>query len=905
MTPTAPAPTGETRVRNDPDLGMLGKSASLFSRGPVRTLLVCGLFLIVAIAIGTVLAVTSFRNRALATSARELDNTVLLLSRHFDQVLRDFSEVQDDILAQIQPVQLAAPDVFRGEFSTLAAHEVMRARVSRSSDVAGVNIFSADGTLINSSETWPVRSLSIADRAFFKNLKMDLESSPEVLEIVRSRFTSKWALIFARRIMSPTGQFLGVITRGLNPDAIENFLSSIALSPGSSIAMFHKDGTLLIRQPHIESMVGQNFISGAVHQQVLTKSYFGRIQLTSPIDGLDRLASARRLDRLPISIIASMTIDAALAEWRDQTKLLVGVAVLTALVIAFILFLIVKKLLRQHQSARRQLDTALGNMTQGLMLYDASSRIVLFNRRYIEMYDLSLDVIQPGRLFRDVMRHRKETGSFEGDDEKFCSDVLQNVAAKQLTRTVVKSKKGRTFQIVNQPLVDGGWVTTHEDITELKRSEDQIKQLAHFDALTDLPNRKLFREQLTRKLANANDENFALLYLDIDEFKNINDSLGHPVGDEFLKLLATRLKGCIRKNDFVARLGGDEFAIIMSNVDSEADAVAFVEKIRRCIQAPFECLGHHLLSDASIGVAIAPINGSDIDQLIKNADLAMYEAKASGRRTFRFFEPKMDEAARSRRELEVDLREAISNRDFILHYQPIVDIRSDTIIGCEALLRWHHDIRGWVSPDAFIALAEDTGLIVEIGEWVLRTACLEAATWPGHLKVAVNVSPIQFKSSTFALKVASALAESGLGASRLELEITETVLIRDDEAALAVLLQLRELGVEISLDDFGTGYSSLSYLQRFPFDKIKIDRNFINEIGTVRAPSAIVQAVINIATARNMTTTAEGVETQAQLDVLRAIGCDQMQGYLFSPAKPSSAVRELFQRPAGLADAAA
>jgi diguanylate cyclase (GGDEF)-like protein len=653
-------------------------------------------------------------------------------------------------------------------------------------------------------------------------------------------------------------------------------------------------------------MIGQNFQASPVHQQILSKSDHGTIQLKSPIDGSDRLASARHLSKFPISVIATTTIAAALADWREQTRLLITAAGLTALVIVVILSLIVRQLLRMHQSSRKRLDTALNNMTQGLMLYDAASRIVLFNRRYVEMYGLSLDVIRPGRLFRDVMKHRKATGSFEGDPEAFCSAVLRNVAQKKLTHTILETKAGRSVQIVNQPLPDGGWVATHEDITDLRRSEEQIKHLGHYDALTDLPNRVLFREQLDREFKRTKrGEQFALLYIDVDEFKGINDSLGHPVGDDFLKSLARRLEDCVRETDFVARLGGDEFAIIQTAVGNLSDVQALVAKIHEAIRQPYECLGHHVMTDASIGIAMAPADGSDIDQLIKNADLAMYGAKAAGRRTSRFFEPQMDAKARARRALELDLRQAMDSESFELHYQPLVDLDSNEVTGCEALLRWRHPERGMISPVEFIPVAEDTGMIVELGEWVLRTACAEAATWPDQVRLAVNVSPVQFRSQTLALTVAAALAASGLAANRLELEITEAVLIRDDEAALEMLHQLRAIGVRIALDDFGTGYSSLSYLQRFPFDKIKIDRSFINDIGEGDASSSIVQAVVNIAAARNMTTTAEGVETQQQLDLLRGLGCTQMQGYLFSAARPAGEIQAFFRSPDQIVQAAA
>jgi predicted signal transduction protein with EAL and GGDEF domain len=365
------------------------------------------------------------------------------------------------------------------------------------------------------------------------------------------------------------------------------------------------------------------------------------------------------------------------------------------------------------------------------------------------------------------------------------------------------------------------------------------------------------------------------------------------IGDELLKSVAVSLGACVRETDFVARLGGDEFAIVQTGVKDPAEVTALAHRIFEAIRAPYECLGHQVTTDASIGIALAPRDGSDLDQILKNADLAMYAAKAAGRRTYRFFEPEMDAKVRARRVLETDLRQAIADGGFEVYYQPCLSLQDDSITGCEALLRWRHPQRGMISPVDFIPIAEETGLINQLGEWVLTTACMEAATWPDHIKLAVNVSPVQFKSGTLALKVIAALAASNLAASRLELEITEAVLIRDDDAALAVLHQLRDIGVRIALDDFGTGYSSLSYLQRFPFDKIKIDRCFVTDLASPEGSSSIVQAVVNIAADRHMTTTAEGVETEQQREALRALGCSEMQGYLFSAPKPAADIRPL------------
>jgi diguanylate cyclase (GGDEF)-like protein/PAS domain S-box-containing protein len=547
------------------------------------------------------------------------------------------------------------------------------------------------------------------------------------------------------------------------------------------------------------------------------------------------------------------------------------------------------------RAQNERFDIALNNMTQGLLLYDSSERLIVCNQRYVEMYGMSRDVAKPGCSFRDLVVHRKDTGSFKGDVDAFCSSVLRNVASGEVTHNVIETADGRSIEIVNRPLPNGGWVTTHEDVTKRKRAEERVTHLAHYDPLTDLPNRALFHQRLALELTRISaGEQLAVLYIDIDEFKSVNDTLGHLIGDELLKSVAVSLSRCVQEADFVARLGGDEFAVVQAAVKDRQEVSDLVARIYRSIREPYECLGHRVTTDASIGIALAPQHGTDLDQLLKNADLAMYAAKAAGRRTSRFFEPEMDARVKARRILEMDLRQAIAEGGFEVYYQPYVSLANNEITGCEALLRWRHPERGMIPPSEFIPVAEETGLISELGKLVLTTACLEAATWPGHIKLAVNVSPIQFKDDTFALKVVAALAASGLAASRLELEITEAVLIRDDDAALAILHQLRAIGVRIALDDFGTGYSSLSYLQRFPFDKIKIDRCFVSDIADSDASSSIVRAVVSIAAARNITTTAEGVETEEQRSLLRTFGCTEMQGFLFSPAKPAAELEILF-----------
>ncbi|MBB4003821.1 EAL domain-containing protein [Aurantimonas endophytica] len=430
------------------------------------------------------------------------------------------------------------------------------------------------------------------------------------------------------------------------------------------------------------------------------------------------------------------------------------------------------------------------------------------------------------------------------------------------------------------------------DVTERRKAEARIAHMAHHDALTNLPNRVLFRERLDRALGGIRqrDEKLAIFCVDLDHFKSVNDTLGHPIGDKLLQAVADRFRDCLGERDIVARLGGDEFAVIQPAVSTPAEASILARRLIEAVSAPYEIEGHQIVIGTSIGIALAPGDGNEPDVLLKNADVALYRAKADGRNTFHFFEQGMDSRLRARRALDLDLRNAMAAGEFELYYQPVITARSSTVSGFEALMRWHHRERGMVSPAEFIPMAEEIGLIVPLGEWALLQACREAATWPAGLTIAVNLSPVQFKSRNLVPAVINALTSSGLAASRLELEITESVLLQESEVNLATLHQLRELGVHISMDDFGTGYSSLGYLRQFPFDKIKIDQSFIKELAENPQDAAIVRAVTGLGISLGMTITAEGVETQFQFDRLRLEGCTEVQGYLFSPPRPASAL---------------
>jgi diguanylate cyclase (GGDEF)-like protein/PAS domain S-box-containing protein len=439
-----------------------------------------------------------------------------------------------------------------------------------------------------------------------------------------------------------------------------------------------------------------------------------------------------------------------------------------------------------------------------------------------------------------------------------------------------------------------GYLVAVADITERRAAEARIAHMAHHDGLTNLPNRDYYQDRLHQALARSQPgKRVAVLCVDLDLFKNVNDSFGHPMGDRLLRLVAARLQSEIRGDNLVARLGGDEFAIVLASDVSPNEASDFADRLIAKLSDRYDIDGAEIVVGASIGIALSPGDGTTTEELMRNADMALYRAKSDGGGVHRFFEREMDRQAQRRRDLERDLRRAFSNGEFELHYQPLVDVAAEKISGFESLLRWHHPDKGMISPADFIPVAEDIGLIVPLGEWVLREACCEAARWPAEIKVAVNLSPVQFRGRNLVQAVISALAHSGLSPRRLELEITESVFLAETEANLAILHQLRELGVSISLDDFGTGYSSLSYLRSFPFDKIKIDRSFVKDLAQRNDCVAIVRAISGLGRSLNITTTAEGVETIDQLDWLRAEGCNEVQGFLFSAARPAAEIEAL------------
>jgi diguanylate cyclase (GGDEF)-like protein len=541
-----------------------------------------------------------------------------------------------------------------------------------------------------------------------------------------------------------------------------------------------------------------------------------------------------------------------------------------------------------------QFDTALNNMPHGLCMFRADGQLAVMNHRFSEMMELPDDLVHHGASVSDIVSACVSAGSVSAASGRMIVSEIENSQARDIITTDPDETRDRSLSWTFQPMAGGGGVVLLQDITERRNAEARITHLARYDELTALPNRVNFRDEIERLLTVPHDgeQLAALLFVDLDQFKQVNDTLGHPCGDQLLCAVSDRLRGMLRPEDFVARFGGDEFVVFQQNIKSNEEAASLARRIVDHLSERYQIDNHLVEIGASVGIAMTS-PGISADTLIKNADMALYRAKADGRGTFCFFHDEMAQTVEARRILELDLRKALAGEEFELFYQPLVNLKSGRIATCEALLRWNHPVRGTVSPIDIIPVAEDMGLIVDLGRWILRKACMECMKWPEAVSVAVNFSPQQFHQRDVLSEVRYALEVSGLPAHRLEIEITESSLLRNTQVTHDVLSQLRTIGVRISLDDFGTGYSSLSYLHNFPLQKVKIDRSFLEGIDTDR-PLTLLRGVARLSADLGMSVVVEGIETNEQLELISADGTvTEAQGYLFSRPVPAVRVRQL------------
>ncbi len=854
-------------------------------------------------------------------ASEKQDNALDYAQRQGSNLVRIFAEYISRVINGTDSQLLMLRDLYQNNPSTSElTHWINNAQFKNDLTVQFA-VADADGNVLYSSADSSSALVNIADRDHFRfhidAVKDELYISAPVL----GRNSGKWTINLTRRLLSQNGEFNGIIIAALDISKLEGFYNSIDVDASGIISLVGLDGIIRVRsgrEPNARRFVGESVANTPLfkmYQHARSGHYWNLGAASTQFNGVRRMISYRVVEGLPLIAVVGLAKDDIFRKADAETTQYYKItAIVTAFVLVVMGFGAVRQMTllsttaetaRAHQSlersneslelTNRRFDTALENMTHGICMFDASKRLVVCNRQYANLYRLPPELQQVGTTHEAIIAHRVLNGLLVGGSNASAVEKkLESLDRLPLNEPSVRIDEladGRLIRVIRQPMDGGGWVATHEDITAQKRSEMQIIHMARHDILTGLSNRAVLLEKVKEALARnrRTGEVFTIFMLDLDRFKGVNDTLGHHVGDELLKEAAQRLRAALRETDTLARLGGDEFAIIQSGEPEQREAaIALAIRIIESLNDPFEIEGNKLNIGTSIGIAAAPEDGTDCDELLKKADMALYRAKADGRNGYAFFDPAMTAEATARHHMEKDLRRAIANRELELHYQPVIDIKSRRACGVEALVRWRHPEKGLISPAEFIPLAEETGLIVPLGEWVLQQACMDAAKWPAHVKVAVNISSVQFKKGNLLDVILCILVDSGLAPQRLELEITESVLFENEGTNVAMMHQLKNLGISIALDDFGTGYSSLSYLTMFPFDKIKIDKSFTMNMTRNPASAAIIAAVLSLGRSLGVATTAEGVETRQEFRALSASGVNYIQGYFFSRPCPAA-----------------
>ena len=813
-----------------------------------------------------------------------------------ENVLRSIGEIDKAILYLRRSIEASKGHI---DYQTIVMTTDVLSEI-----IVQVAIIDANGISRGSNAVPTTTNLiDISDREHFRvHLGTD-EDKLFISKPLIGRASKKWSVQFTRRFSNKDGSFAGVVVASMDPVHFTRFYNKIDLGQTSSVALVGDDG--VVRSSGggtVERLAfGRNLTGTPMGDLIQRATESGATDPAAASDD-DLFVTARKMRSYPLSVVVTTKwSDIYKTSWETlQQNLLVVVALTILILIAL------EHILRAEAKAQQkaeQLRLTLEHVSQGIMLVTKDRQIPIISERCGELLHLSKDVIADPPSFDELARDGARNGTFALADAERDSAADTPFVPWQATISEYKKPNGTVIEVRKTQLPDGGFVQTFTDITPQREAEEQIARLAAEDPLTRLPNRRIFRAKIEKAISRRTDagmpEGFAVLFLDMDRFKSINDTLGHRIGDKLLVELAVRLRSVLPETGFLARLGGDEFAVLLPATSARDEIERVAQDIVASMEQPFQ-VDHHLISaSVSVGIAIGPRDGATEDDVLVAADLALYAVKSTERGTYRFYEKAMNDAVSDRRQVEIDLRAALAENQLHLHYQPLVDVRSGQVVGFEALARWTHPVLGNVPPNKFIPVAEDCGIILQLGEWALTEACRTAAQWPDHVKISVNLSPVQLAKPDFPQVVARILAETGLRPGRLELEITERIFLDENEKTLSILHKIKDLGVDISLDDFGTGYSSLSYLRSFPFDTLKIDRCFVSDLGADTESNVIVQAVILIAGGLGIRTIAEGIETDTQRRILAALGCDAVQGYLFSRPVPAADVPALlYGRPA-------
>ena len=765
--------------------------------------------------------------------------------------------------------------------------------------IVQVAIIDADGIMrASNAGPQPAAPLDLSDREHFRVHVGSREDHLFISKPVIGRVSEKWSVQFSRRFLNRDGTFAGVVVASLNPDHLTRFYDKIDLGSSAAIALIGSDGVVRAGgDANGAFKPGEDLRNTHVFSHMLAGEN-ATFEDNSPAGGGHRLVTVRKVRGQLLWVSVSTSED----EIYQSSFSGLRINLIVGLVLTLIILTAMERIFQTEARARQkaeQLQLTLESISQGIMLVTKDFQVPIINKKCVELLHLPATLIEEPPRFDQIS---DLAGDCPASDVRARTASVDQASAQnsQLTVSERMMPDGTVIEVRTGHLADGGFVQTFTDITKRREAEARVARLASEDPLTGLPNRRVFRsalDQLSPAEGVAGSDQpareFSVMFLDLDRFKVINDTLGHRIGDLLLVAVAQRLSAALGAEDLLARLGGDEFAIVAQSVRSRADLEALAARLIAAVVQPYEIDGYRMSSSVSIGIAIGPQDGRNADDLLMAADLALNAAKAHSRGSCMFYHDSMNKELNERRQVEMDLREAIELDQLELHFQPIVNLKTNLVSGFEGLARWRHPVRGMVPPAVFIPIAEDSGLILPLGEWALREACRAAVRWPADLKVAVNLSPVQFAAPNLVEMIERILRETGLEAHRLELEITERILMVTTSNTIAMLRRLKELGVRIALDDFGTGYSSLSYLRSFPFDKIKVDRAFISDLAVGTEHVVIVQAVVTIARALGMTTTAEGVESAAQQEFLTALGCDEAQGYFFSRPVPLDKIPEL------------
>jgi diguanylate cyclase (GGDEF)-like protein len=826
---------------------------------------------------------------------REAERTNRNFAMVFEEnVLRSIGEIDKSLLYLRRTIETRQ--------DTTDFHTIVSTADLLSEIIVQVAIIDAKGIMrASNAGPQPAPAIDLSDREHFRIHLNSAEDRLFISKPVIGRASKQWSVQFTRRFLTRDGKFGGVVVTSLNPAHLTDFYNRIDFGSSTSIALIGQDGAVRSSGGNSGGFeLGQELGNTKMFRSAQT-AVNATFEDIDPATGEGRLVTFRQVRGHPLVVSVSMDRDEIFRSSRADFQL----NCLVGLILTLIVLGAMERILASEEKARQkadQLQLTLENMSQGIMLVTSDLQIPVINSRCAELLDLPPEFIKNPPRFDRLAEFQGAAKPDAGTDIDL--SVPPSPGLKQSPGQVAVSERkmpnGSIIEVRRGELPDGSFVQTFTDITQRREAEAHVARLASEDPLTGLPNRRVFRATLDdlcrrhrHKWKGTDRAAFAILFLDVDRFKVINDTLGHRVGDMLLQEVAKRLESSLPASDILARLGGDEFAVIVPALTSLPDLESLAKKIVDAVVQPYEIDGYQIRSSVSIGIAVGPRDGDDVDELLMAADLALYAVKADGRGAYKFYNRAMNSDLNDRRELEMNLRDAIERNELELHYQPVINLDRNVITGFEALARWCHPTRGFVPPAAFIPVAEDSGLIVPIGEWALKEACRQAAQWPNDLRIAVNLSPVQILAPNLPEIVQQALSDSGLAPQRLEIEITERIIMEDTERTLSNLRRLKELGVRIAMDDFGTGYSSLSYLRRFPFDKIKVDRTFVSDLAEGTEHVVIVQAVVSIARALGLTTTAEGVEIGFQRDYLKALGYDEAQGYLFSPAVPIDQVPAL------------